>query len=162
MPKGHQAGFKQLYCMFKVNPTITKLSTKNIIPTEDNFSLYSNYKLAMKVREQEADEQDLADYEYSQKDFINVVCNHCNPQERDKIIDNLKDWENDISHSINHINNTWQIFLNYYHLKPNLVNYDKYDKDNYEPDYDYIELVNTRKILKRLNKEIAQLFVINE
>lgn len=146
----------------KVNQIIQKLSTVNTIPTEDNFSLYANYKLAMKVREYEASEEDLADYEYNQKDFINVVCNHCNPQERDKIIDNLKDWEKDCTDSINWINNTWQIFLNYYHLKPNLVNYDKYDKDNYDPDYNYIELVNTRNLLRELNSEIAELFVISE
>jgi hypothetical protein len=148
--------------MFKVNPVITKLSTKNIIPAEDNFSLYANYKLAMKVREYEADEQDLTDYEYNKNDFLNVVCNHCNPKERDKIIDNLKYWEKDCTDSINWINNTWQIFLNYYHLKPNLENCDKYDKDNYAPDYEYIELVNTRNLLRELNKEIGKIFVMNE
>lgn len=148
--------------VLKVNPVITKLSSLNTIPAEDNFSLYANYKLAMKVREQEADEQDLADYEYNKNDFLNVVSNHCNPQERDKIIDNLKSWEKDCTDSINWINNTWEIFLNYYHLKPNLENYDKYDKDNYAPDFEYIELVNTRNLLRELNKEIANIFVISE
>lgn len=145
-----------------VNPTITKLSTKNIIPSENDFSLYANYKLAMKVKELEVCEVDLIDYEYNKDDFINVLCNNCNPKERDTIIDNLKSWEKDISFSLTYINNTWQIFLNYYHLKPNLVNYDKYDKDNYAPDYEYIELVNTRNLLRELNGEIARLFVISE
>ncbi|BAY87829.1 hypothetical protein NIES267_73530 (plasmid) [Calothrix parasitica NIES-267] len=145
-----------------VNPSIRNLSTENIVPSQEDFTLYANYKLAMKVREQEASEEDLADYEYNQKDFINVVCYHCNPQERDKIIDNLKDWEKDCSDSINWINNTWQIFLNYYHLKPNIIEYDKYDKENYAPDYDYIELLNTRNLLRELNSKIAELFVISE
>lgn len=146
----------------KVNPTITKLSTKNIIPTEDNFSLYTNYKLAMKVKELEVCEVDLIDYEYNKDDFIKVLVNNCNPKERDTIIDNLKSWEKDVSFSLNYINNTWQIFFNYYHLKPNLVNYDKYDKDNYAPDYEYIELENAKNLLRELNKEIAKIFVINE
>lgn len=146
----------------KVNPVITKLSSLNTIPAEDNFSLYANYKLAMKVKELEVCEVDLIDYEYNKNDFINVLCNHCNPQERDKIIDNLKSWEKDINFSLTYINNTWQIFLNYYHLKPNLIEYDKYDKDNYAPDFEYIELVSTRNLLRELNKEIANIFVINE
>lgn len=146
----------------KVNPTITKLSSLNTIPAEDNFSLYANYKLAMKVKELEVCELDLADYEYNQKDFIKVLVNHCNPKERDTIIDNLKSWQKDISFNLNWINNTWQIFLNYYHLKPNLIEYDKYDKDNYAPDYEYIELENAKNLLRELNKEIAKIFVVSD
>lgn len=146
----------------KVNQVTQKLSTKNVIPSEDNYSLYANYKLAMKVKELKVCELDLIDYEYNKDDFIKVLVNNCDPQERDIIIDNLKAWEKDINFSLTYINNTWQIFLNYYHLKPNLIEYDKYDKDNYAPDYEYIELENAKNLLRELNKEIAKIFVISE